>query len=290
MKIAYCMHYIGTSFDELSENLDTLIEFGDDVFVMINDDDLRDQIVITYADEPAVHVSQVQQQALAGDLSLPRGQIVQLRNAFDAQVNEKKHYDRFVLMTDGMMPVRSRKDIVSYFEKLEGKDIYYVLSDSDTDGSIAKRFESYAFFTNTMSFQKSAMVKGMNAMTSKLVHSFKQRRIDDTLVLSYPWFVLTPQSARTLADAFPYCSNTFKMCLYPEELAIATMLRKFSPVEHVNENIWVCGKSGEYVMQKPFEPTTLETIAAHPDALFATKIKSDQNFDVYQDYFDAYLK
>ena len=87
MRIAYCMHYTGTSFDELSENVDQLIEPGDEVFVMINDDDLRDQMVISYADEPALHVSQIQQKALDADLSLPRGQIVQLRNALDAQIN-----------------------------------------------------------------------------------------------------------------------------------------------------------------------------------------------------------
>ncbi len=290
MKIAYCMHYTGTSFDELSENVDQLIEPGDEVFVMINDDDLRDQMVISYADEPALHVSQIQQKVLDADLSLPRGQIVQLRNALDAQINERKHYDRFILMTDGMMPIRSRDTIVAYLNEHEGQDIYYVVNDSDHDETIAKRFENYAFFTNTMNFQTSRMIKGMNAMTSKIVHNFKQRKIEDTLVLSFPWFILTPESAKALADAFPYCSNTFKMCLYPEELAIATMLRKFAGTPHVNEDIWACGPTGTYALETPVGFLTAEAIESKPQALFGTKIKSDQNLDIYQNYFDAYVK
>lgn len=290
MKIAYCIHYLGKSFDELSENIDQLIEFGDDVFVMINDDDLRDEMVITYADEPAVHISQIQQQALHGDLSLPRGQIVQLRNALDAEINEHKHYDRFITLTDGLLPLKSRKEIVKYLDAHEGQDIYYVISDSDQDESIKKRFENYAFFTNTLSFQKSMMVKGMNAITSKIVHNFKQREIEDTLVLSYPWFILTHESAKALADAFPYCSNTFKMSLYPEEMAIATMLRKFSPVPHHNESVWIVGDQGDYKLQSIIQPLSQNAIDTHPKALFGGTIHSDKNLNIYQNYFDAYVK
>ena len=288
MKIAYCIHYLGKSFDELSENVDQLIDQGDDVFVMINDDDLRDQMVITYADDPALHVSQIQQQALHGDLSLPRGQIVQLRNALDAQINEKKSYDRFILLTDGMLPLKSKEEIVCYLDQYPDQDIYYIKATSQEDPSLKKRFENYAFFTNTLSFQKSKMVKGMNTITSKLVHNFKKREIEDTLVLSYPWFILTEKSARALGDAFPYCSNPFKMCLYPEELAIATMLRKFSDVKHHNESVWVVGKNGEYQFQEPIEPLSEEALRSHPKALFGATIHPETNLSIYQDYFDAY--
>ncbi len=290
MKIAFCIHYMGTSYDELSENIDQLIEYGDEVFAMINDDDLRDQMVISYADEPSVHVSQIQQKALPADLSLPRGQIIQLRNALDAQINEHKQYDRFIVMSDGMLPLCTRRQLVDYLDQHEGKDIYYVVNDSSKDSSIEQRFENYAFFTNTINFQTSKMIKGMNAMTSKIVHNFKQRKIDDILVQSYPWFILTPQSAKILADEFAYCSNTFKMCLYPEELAIATMLRKFSPVEHINEDIWVCGPSGNYKSCEPIAPLTQEAIDQKPHALFGTKIKSSENLSIYQNYFDQYAK
>ena len=41
MKIAYLMHYMKNNFEEITENLDILINQGDDVYLMVNDDDLR---------------------------------------------------------------------------------------------------------------------------------------------------------------------------------------------------------------------------------------------------------
>ena len=44
MKIAYLMHYMKKNFEEITENLDVLINQGDDVYLMVNDDDLRDDL------------------------------------------------------------------------------------------------------------------------------------------------------------------------------------------------------------------------------------------------------
>ena len=44
MKIAYLMHYMKNNFEEITENLDILINQGDDVYLMVNDDDLRDDM------------------------------------------------------------------------------------------------------------------------------------------------------------------------------------------------------------------------------------------------------
>lgn len=71
MKIAYLMHYIGNDFEELSENIDQLLEQGDHVFVMINDEGLRDDIFIAYGSVPECHIAGMQGAALHGDLSLP---------------------------------------------------------------------------------------------------------------------------------------------------------------------------------------------------------------------------
>ena len=76
------------------------------------------------------------------------------------------------------------------------------------------------------------------------------------------------------------------MCLYPEEMAIATMLHKFSNVDHHNENIWATGKDGEYKLQEPMENVELDAIKE--STYFAALAHSEDNLQVYEDYFDAY--
>ena len=266
---------------------DILINQGDDVYLMVNDDDLRDDLILSYCDTPNLHVAHHQQTALPADMSLPRGFIVLMKDALEFEKEDGSFtYDRFIIMTDGMIPTKSKAQLVEYLEAHEDEDIYYEVDNSDENEEVKKRFENYAFFTNSYDFQKSKTIRAMNKMTSSLVHSFKKREIEDTIYISYPWFILTHESAKALADNLAYCSNTFKMCLYPEEMAIATMLHKFSNVDHHNENIWAVGKNGEYTLQQPMENVELDVI--NDSTYFAALAHSEDNLQVYEDYFDAY--
>ena len=279
------MHYMKKNFEELTENLDILINQGDDVYIMVNEDDLRDDLILAYCDTPSLHVAHHQQTALPADMSLPRGFIVLMKDALEYEKEADFTYDRVITMTDGMICTVSKNTLTNYLNEHENEDIYYEVDNSDQNEEVKKRFEDYAFFTNSYDFQSSKTIRAMNKVTSKLVHSFKQRKTEDTIYVSYPWFILTHESAQILVDNLAYCSNTFKMCLYPEEMAIATMLHKFSPVNHHNENIWACGKDGEYSFQKPMENVARDQIQ---DKFFAALVHSDDNLEVYEDYFDAY--
>ncbi len=288
MKIAYCMLYTENNYEELSENIDQFLDAGDDVYVMINDDKTRDDTFIAYVDEPRVHVATRQQSAIPADLSLPRGWIYQMMEALDyEEQNEKVHYDYFITLTDGMLPIVSKEKMDAFLKNLEGKDCYWIESTTDTDEDLKKRIAEYAFFTNSFDFQKSKVIQGMNNVTASIVKHFKQRDIKDKIVLTYPWFILTRNSAIDLVENFDYCSNTFLMCKYPEELAIGTMLDKFSENEHVNAKFVLSGNSMEYTFEAPIQNTTLKDIQAHPEALFATKIHAS-DIQTYQDVFDLY--
>ena len=83
MKIAYLMNYMKNNFEEITENLDILINQGDDVYLMVNDDDLRDDLILSYCDTPNLHVAHHQQTALPADMSLPRGFIVLMTDALE---------------------------------------------------------------------------------------------------------------------------------------------------------------------------------------------------------------
>mgnify|MGYP004420764263 CR=1 FL=1 len=197
MKIAYLMHYMKNNFEEITENLDILINQGDDVYIMVNDDDLRDDLILSYCDTPNLHVAHHQQTALPADMSLPRGFIVLMKDALEYEKEDGSFtYDRFITMTDGMIPTKSKAKLVEYLEAHEDEDIYYEVDNSDDNEEVKKRFENYAFFTNSYDFQKSKTIRAMNKMTSSLVHSFKKREIEDTIYISYPWFVLTHESAQ----------------------------------------------------------------------------------------------
>lgn len=80
-------------------------------------------------------------------------------------------------MTDGMIPTKSKAQLVEYLEEHEDKDIYYEVDNSDENEEVKKRFENYAFFTNSYDFQKSKTIRAMNKMTSSLVHSFKNAKL-----------------------------------------------------------------------------------------------------------------
>lgn len=287
MKFAYLIHYMKKNFEELTENLDTLLDAGDDCYVIVNENDLRDDLLLSYADEPRMHLVHKQEAALPGDLSLARGTLLSIVDAIEYEQENNFTYDYFINLTDGMIPVKSKKDIEDYLLSHKNKDIYYVENTSDKDNEIKKRFEEYAFFTNSMDFERSKIVKGMNKFTAGIVGTFKHKNFDDTLVLTYPWFMLTHESAKALSDNYGYCSENFKMCLYPEELAFGTMLKKFSNVEHHNENVWRVNADGKYQFCQAIKNISRE--ALDENALFGAKIHSDDNFDLYQDYFDIYL-
>ena len=57
-------------------------------------------------------------------------------------------------------------------------------------------------------------------------------------------------------------------------------------VDHHNENIWAVGKNGEYILQQPIENVELDAIKE--STYFAALAHSEDNLQVYEDYFDAY--
>lgn len=290
MRIAYLMQYTEKNYDEVTENIDQLIDGGDDVYIICNDSGVRDDMMLAYCDEPKLQIVYEQDGALPADLSMPRGFLVEMKKALDVEEAGDFQYDYFITLSDGMLPIASRKRLLDYLNEHPGQDIYYETANSETDPQLQRRFEEYAFFTNTFDFQKSRLIRGMNKMTSTVVHNFTKRDFDDTIYLSHPWFILTHKSVQALVENFGYCSETFKMCLYPEELAIATMLHKFSDVPHHNEDIWVCGETGTYEYTTAIKPLTEDAVLARPNGLFGSKIHSDLNMSVYQNYFDSYLK
>ena len=62
MKFAFLIH-TDRDYEEIIENINQLTKQGDHVFVMINDNELRDKIEFVYGEYPLVHISRVQEYA-----------------------------------------------------------------------------------------------------------------------------------------------------------------------------------------------------------------------------------
>lgn len=277
MKLTFLIQYQGKDFDEISENIDVLLHHGDSVYIIANEQSIRDDLMLAYADESRMNVVYEQDGALPADLSMPRGYLISLKEAFEKEDDA----DYFITLSDGMIPLVKREVLVDYLQKYP-TDIYHVLAKSSESKDLQRRLEHYAFFTNSYSFQTSKIIQAMERFTTRFVHLWKKRTFQDEVIQTLPWFILTRQSAQILVDHFSYCAQTFKMCAYPEELVIGTMLHHFSPVKHHDDNIWAC----DYVSQQAVP--ALKNIKK--GYLFGAKINPRDNLAIYSSTFDTYCQ
>lgn len=285
MKIAYLVHS-ERDYDEIIETLNQLVKQNDHAFVMINDNDLRDKVAFVFADHPRVHISHTQEFAQEGDLSLARGTIIQMKEAL-----EFDQFDYFINLTDGMIPLKSRHEIVSFLEKNPGKDYYYVASKETPE--LRKKAERYYMFTNLLAFPSSRFIRGLTRGNAALFSKLGlKRKLDEHYQIGSPWFMLSAKTAQILTKHFEYVSNTFKMSWYPEEMYIPMMMDKFVYTDHTDDHInadyRLVGPNGTWQASSGAKPITEELLRQHPEALFGGQITAQDNLDLYQDYFDIY--
>lgn len=287
MKIAYLM-YSTREYDELIETINQLIRQGDHVFIMINDNDLRGKIHFVYAEDRRVHISETQEFAQEGDMSLARGTIIQMKEAL-----EYDEYDYFINLTDGMMPIKPRSEIITFLKEHEGKDFYHIARTEKEDPQLRKKALKYYTFTNLLSFPTGAFVRWFTKANASFLNVFGLRRkLNDTIMIGSPWFMLSKESAKKIVAEFNYVSANFKLSWYPEEMYIPMMMEKFAPdaaKAHINEDYRVVGPDGAWVESQCARDLTREVLAAHPEALFGGRILAQgDTLSLYNDYFDKY--
>lgn len=181
---------------------------GDHVFIMINDNDLRDEIFFVYADYNRVHIAKKQEYAQSGDLSMARGMVIQMKDAC-----ELGGFDYYINLSDGMIPVKTRTEIISFLEAHKGKDFYYT---ADTDaGALRTKSERYYPFTNMLAFPTSRFVRFLSRGTAKIFDWMHIRRnLTEEYQIGSPWFMLSDASAQILSENFSYVAETYKLGWY----------------------------------------------------------------------------
>lgn len=284
MRIAYLLH-TDREYDEIIETITQLTKQDDHVFIMINNDDLRAKIQFVYADAKRVHISQIQEFAQEGDLSMARGTIIQMREAV-----KMGFFDYYINLTDGMLPLKTRTEIVSFLETNKGKDFYYVDRDEDEDPEIRKQAMKYYTFTNLLAFPKGKFTRSFTKGNAAFFNTIGLRKKEmDKVFIGSPWFMLHRNTVEKLVEHFDYVSTTFKLSWYAEEMYIPMMIHKYVPEsEHVNKDYRVIGPEGSWIASQSALPLTQEIINKHPEAFFGGQILVDEDPALYGDYFDIY--
>jgi hypothetical protein len=287
MKIAYLMfsdHY----YYDIVPVLKELVRQGDHCFIMVNDEKTRDSVTIAFGDDPRVHVSHTQEFAQEGDMSLARGTLIQMKEALEY---EDAHFDYYINLTTGMLPVKTRTEIVKFLEDNPG-DYYYVDHTEKDDPKLRKNTLKYYTFTNVLTFPDSKHVKNRTkrwAAFLNLLHI--RRKLDDFMSIGSPWFIFTPATAQVLADNYPYCSDAFKLSWYAEEMCYSMMINKFMPGhEHINKDLRVVGPDGHWVEGQGARELKKDVLEAHPEALFGGKVYDDEDDEDVHAFYEEVLK
>ncbi len=265
MKIAYLLH-TDLPCSVLYASINELIKQKDHVFVMVNSDKDRDEVTMHYGNDCRVHISRTQQFAQEGDMSLARGTLLQIRDSLESDYGP---FDYYINLYDGMLPLKSRDEIVHFLEE-NHSDCFYIDRTEKEDPSLRKKTLKYYPYTNLLSFPtKKSVRRHTRNMASFLNLLHIRRKLDDTIEIGSPWFILTEATAKVLADKFAYCSSTFKLSWYAEEMYLPMMIHKFMPQEtHINKDYRAVGPEGSWQESQGIRPITKEVLSKETDALF----------------------
>ena len=289
MKIAYLVHS-DREYDELVETINQLIKQQDHVFIMINDNELRGRIHFVYAEDRRVHISEIQEFAQEGDLSMARGTMLQMKEAVALG-----GFDYFINLTDGMIPIKSRNEIVAFLEEHNGKDFYYIDRDETQDPNLRKKTIKYYTFTNLLSFPKGSFSRKFTKMNASFLNTIGLRRkLEDTITIGSPWFMICKKSAMLLSEHVDYISTNFKLSWYPEEMYIPMMMKKFVNMDkdspnHINKDYRYIGPNGTWIESQSARDVNSDANLHTSEALFAGCITSaPETLHFYEDFFDKY--
>ena len=285
MRIAYLL-YSGRKYYDIVPVCQQLAKQGDHVFIMVSDEKARDEVTVAFAGSRRVHISRKLEFAQEGDMSLARGTLLQMR---DALALEDIHFDYFINLTEGMLPVKRREEIVSFLEENPG-DYYYVDRTEEEDPNLRPKTLKYYAYTNMLVFPKNKWVRWNTKATANFLNLIGVRRTnDDHMVIGSPWFILQNETAAVLAENFAYCSDKFKLSWYPEEMVYAMMLEKYLPNHtHINQDLRVVGPDGSWVESQGARSLKREVLDAHPEALFGGTFFSDDDEALYEEILARY--
>ncbi len=285
MRIAYLM-YSGRKYYDIVPVCQHLVRQGDHCFIMVSDEKARDEVTVAFAGSRRVHISRRLEFAQEGDMSLARGTLLQMG---DALAYEDAEFDYFINLTEGMLPVKPRSEIVSFLEENPG-DYYYVDRTEQDDPALRAKTLKYYTYTNMLVFPTSKWVRWNTKAAANFLNLIGVRRkLDETITIGSPWFIFTKETAKVLSENYPYCSDKFKLSWYPEEMVYSMMINRYLPDHaHINKDLRVVGPNGSWIESQGARPLSREVLNAHPEALFGGTFFDTEDEELYHEILETY--
>lgn len=263
-----------------------LVKQDDHVFIMVDDNKTRDEVMIASSHERKIHVSHTQEFAQEGDMSLSRGTLLQMKEALE---QEDVSFDYFVNLYDGMLPLKPRDEITSFLSQNPG-DYYYVDRTQDNNADLLKQTLKYYPYTNLLNFPDSKKVRRRSRhMASFLSFLTLRRKLEDPVQIGSPWFILTAATCRILAENYSYCSEFFKLSWYAEEMCYPMMIARFVKDNvHINEDKRAVGPDGKWIHSQGIRNISEEVLKNYPDALYGGAVLEADQPELFEKILPIY--
>lgn len=259
MKIVYLIQ--GRDDPEQAIQLTNALAIDDYVVLTLNDTKWIDEAYYLFSRHSNIYLSTSTAFATVGDLSAPRTWLYQLKEAC-----EKFKFDYAINLTENVMPVMTRQEIIEYLEQFNGNSVLSIQRDSENDAELKKQVNQYFLGTNAKQFAtKESYRKRMQTYANILYSVGIRRRIDFTVVEGEPYFALNYDMSMALSEELKFASQHFILSWYSERFVIQTMWKQFAAEKPV-ENECIVSLSSSEDAKKPFRivsnKTTRKEIAA----------------------------
>lgn len=225
MKIAYLIH-TQTMSNELVRVIRKLTQTSDHVFLMVNQDDQRQEAYFELSTNHRVHIEQDIPYATEGDLSLTRFYLHMMKKAL-----EMDHFKYFINLQTGMAPLQNEETIHNFLEEHYPTN-FYTLYPHEVPQKYLKR---YYPFTNFISFGTSKFTRAWSTTTAAILNilTINRKSIKTTHVGSQ-YFIISDQGAKQLVEHLIFCTDNYKLGWYPEQTCLPTMFESFMTQPNLN--------------------------------------------------------
>ncbi len=226
----------------LEQIIQAFTKEGHYVYLMINDAKQRKQIARDYKNNPHIHIELEYEYANSGDLSLPKFYLLMMRKGL---LNPEIKY--FIALQEHMAPLKTNAYIEDFLQEQYPANFYKIFEQSID----RKYLERYFPYTNLKSFSTSKLLQNWSKTTAALLSVLRiKRKPSQNIVVGSPYFMISDQGAHELVNQMEYLLDNFKLSWFPEQIALPTMLHKFTTQKHINNH---------YILNNQTKPFSLAT-------------------------------
>ena len=227
MKVGF-LFYANQWTSSLEQIVQAFTAEGHYVFLMINDAKQRRLVADKFADNPHIHIEQLLDGVSVGDLSLAKYYLLMMRSGLE---NPEIKY--FITLGEPLAPLKTNQYLEQFLDEYYPANFCKIFEQTID----SKYFDRYYPYTNLKSFGSSKLIQNWSKMTANLLVFLRiKRKPIEGMVVGSSSFMVSDQGAKQLVAHMEYLLDNFKLSWFPEQIALPTMLKKFTTQKHINNN------------------------------------------------------